>query len=95
MERRYEEAVTALKAGVRANPMDYSNPAGLAASYAQLGRTDEAAHAAEEVRRLWPFFDVDNFVALFDTGCSRAAPLSACEANHAIIAEGLHKAGLK
>jgi adenylate cyclase len=95
LERRYEEAVTALKAGLRANPSDYSNPAGLAASYAELGRTDEAAHAAEEVRRLWPFFDVNNFVALFDTYCSRGAPPSACEANHAIIATGLHKAGLK
>jgi adenylate cyclase len=96
MERRYEEAVTALKAGVRANPMDYSNPAGLAASYAQLGRMDEAMHAADDVRRLWPFFDVDAFVALFDTGCRRAAaPPSACETNRALIAEGLHKAGLK
>jgi adenylate cyclase len=95
MERRYEEAVTVLKAGLRASPSDWSNPAGLAASYAQLGRTDEAMHAAEEVRRLWPFFDVDNFVAVFYTGCMRAAPLSACEANRALIAEGLHKAGLK
>jgi class 3 adenylate cyclase/TolB-like protein/Flp pilus assembly protein TadD len=95
LERNYEEAVTALKAGVRANPKDYSNPAGLAASYAQLGRMDEAAQAAQEVRRLWPFFDVDNFVALFDTSCSQAGPRSACEANHATIVEGLHKAGLK
>jgi adenylate cyclase len=94
LERRYEEAVTVLKAGVRASPGDYSNYAGLAACYAQLGRTDEAVHAAEEVRRLWPFFDVDDFVALFDTGCLPAS-LSACEANGAIIAEGLHKAGLK
>ena len=83
LERRYEEAVTALKAGLRASPSDYYNYAGLAASYAQLGRTDEAVHAAEEVRRVWPFFDVDSFVAQFD------------EANRALIVEGLHKAGLK
>jgi tetratricopeptide (TPR) repeat protein len=95
MERRYKEAVTALKAGLRASPSYYFNYAGLAASYAQLGRTDEAVHAAEEVRRLWPLFDVDDFVGLFDAGCLRAAPSSACEANHAIIVEGLHKAGLK
>jgi adenylate cyclase len=94
LERRYEEAVTTLKAGLRASPSDYSNPAGLAASYAQLGRMDEAALAADEVRRLWPFFDVAKFVAMFDTGCERAAPLSVCEANRALIAEGLHKAGL-
>src|SRR5216683_5690411 len=83
LERRYEEAVTALKAGVRTSPSDYYNYAGLAASYAQLGRTDEAVHAAEEVRRVWPFFEVDSFVAQFD------------EAHRALIVEGLHKAGLK
>jgi len=83
LERRYEEAVTALKTGVRTSPSDYYNYAGLAASYAQLGRTDEAMHAAEEVRRVWPFFDVDTFVAQFD------------EANRALIVEGFHKAGLK
>ena len=96
MERRYEEAVTAAKAELRTNPNDYSNYACLAASYAQLGHNDEAAHAAEEVRRLWPFFDVNDFVARFsDTGCWPAASRSVCEANHAIIVEGLHKAGLK
>ena len=83
LERRYEEAVTALKAGLRTSPSDYFNYAGLAASYAQLGRTDEAVHAAEEVRRVWPFFDIASFVAQFD------------EANRALIVEGLHKAGLK
>jgi TolB-like protein/Flp pilus assembly protein TadD len=95
MERRYEEAIAALKAGLRVSPSDYSNPAGLAASYAQLGRTDEAAHAAEEVRRLWPFFEVDGFVALFDAYCLRGAASSVCEANHATMVEGLQKAGLK
>jgi adenylate cyclase len=94
MERRYEEAVAILKAGIRTSPRDYSNPAGLAACYAQLGRTDEAAHAAEEVRRLWPFFDVDDFAALFNTNCLPASR-SACAANHTLIVEGLHKAGLK
>jgi adenylate cyclase len=83
LERRYEEAVTALKAGLRTSPSDYFNHAGLAASYAQLGRTDEAVHAAEEVRRVWPFFEVDSFVAQFN------------EANRPLIVEGLHKAGLK
>ena len=95
MERRYKEAVTALEAGLRTSPTDYSSDAGLAASYAQLGRTDEAVRAAGEVRRLWPFFDVDSFVALFDTGCSLAATSSTCKANHALIVEGLHKAGLR
>jgi TolB-like protein/Flp pilus assembly protein TadD len=83
LERRYQEAVAALKAGVRTSPSDYYNYAGLAASYAQLGRRDEAVHAAQEVRLLWPFFDVDSFVAQFDA------------ANRGPMAEGLHKAGLK
>jgi len=52
LERRYQEAIAALKAGVRTSPSDYYNYAGLAASYAQLGRTEEAAHAAQEVRRV-------------------------------------------
>jgi len=83
LERRYEDAVTALKAGLRASPADHYNYAGLAASYAQLGRTDEAAHAAEEIRHIWPFFEVDSFVAQFNEG------------NRPLIVEGLHKAGLK
>src|SRR5262249_29885613 len=41
LERRYEEAVAALKAGLRTSPSDYFNHAGLAASYAQLGRKNE------------------------------------------------------
>jgi TolB-like protein/class 3 adenylate cyclase/Flp pilus assembly protein TadD len=82
LERRYEEAIAALKAGLRTSPSDYFNHAGLAASYAQLGRKNEAVQAAQEVRRVWPFFDVDTFAEEFD------------EANRALIVEGLHKAGL-
>jgi tetratricopeptide (TPR) repeat protein len=92
-ERRYKEAITSLKAGASVNPNDYYDQAGLAACYAQLGQIDEAVHAAEEVRRIWPFFDVDSFVVTFDTNCS-ATP-AVCRANHAFIAAGLHKAGLK
>jgi adenylate cyclase len=94
LERHYKEAITSLKAGVSNNPNDYYNQAGLAACYGQLGRMDEAAHAAGEVRRIWPFFEVENFVATFDTNCSPTIP-SVCAANHALIVEGLHKAGLK
>jgi len=82
LERRYEEAVTTIRAGLRSSPNDYFNYAGLAASYAQLGQTDEAAYAASEVRRVWPFFKVDTFITQFDSR------------DRALIAEGLHKAGL-
>jgi len=94
LERRYKEAISALKAGVANNPNDYFNQAALAASYAQLGQMDEAAHAAGEVRRIWPFFKVGGFVAQFDTTCPPTAS-SVCGANHDLMVEGLHKAGLK
>jgi adenylate cyclase len=94
LERRYNEAIATLKAGVSNDPNDYFNQAALAACYAQLGQMDEAAHAAGEVRRIWPFFNVDSFVAQFDTVCSPTIP-SVCAANHTLIVEGLHKAGLK
>ncbi len=84
LERRYEEAVTTLKTGLRTSPNDYFIHAGLAASYAQLGRRDEAAHAAEDLRRVWPFFETDTFVQQFQS-----------EANRALIVDGLRKAGLK
>jgi hypothetical protein len=47
-----------------------------------------------EVRRIWPFFEVESFVAQFNTNCLPTTP-SVCWANHALIVEGLHKAGLK
>ncbi|MEA2783203.1 MAG: adenylate cyclase [Rhodospirillaceae bacterium] len=84
LERRYEEAVAALTAGVRAGPDDYYIHAGLAAAYAQLGRKDQAAHAADDLRRVWPFFEVDSFVVQFQG-----------DANRALVVEGLRKAGLK
>jgi adenylate cyclase len=93
LEHRYKEAITSLKAGASVNPNDYYDQAGLAACYAQLGQMDEAAHAAGEIRRIWPFFDVESFVVTFDTNCSTTP--SVCRANHSLIVEGLHKAGLE
>ena len=84
LERRYEEAVTAFAAGVRTAPNDFYIHAGLAASHAQLGRKNEAAQAAADVVRTWPFFRIDQFIAEFQG-----------EADRALIAEGLRKAGLK
>jgi adenylate cyclase len=82
--RRYEEAVIALQAGLRTSPGDYFNYAGLAASYAQLNRKDEAAHAASDLKRVWPFFAIDSFTRQFQG-----------EADRALIVEGLRKAGLQ
>jgi TolB-like protein/class 3 adenylate cyclase/lipopolysaccharide biosynthesis regulator YciM len=57
---------------------------GLAASYAELGRLEEARHAAEEVLRVWPFFEVEQFVGQFR---GREAQAS--------LTTGLAKAGLE
>jgi TolB-like protein/Flp pilus assembly protein TadD len=83
LDHRYGDAVRVLEVGRRTSPDDYFIYAGLAASYAQLERKDEAARAAEDVKRVWPFFKVDAFIAQFQG-----------EADRALIAEGLRRAGL-
>jgi TolB-like protein/class 3 adenylate cyclase/Tfp pilus assembly protein PilF len=82
--RRYDDAVRVMEVGVRQNPDDYFDLAALAASYAELGRVDEAAGAATATLRAWPFFHVDTFISQFQR-----------EEDRALIAEGLRKAGLR
>lgn len=80
---RYEDAVKVQEAAVRRSPNDYFVYAGLAASYAQLGRTADAKRAAQDTLRTWPYFTVTDFADQF------TAP-----GNGKIIG-GLRKAGLK
>jgi len=82
--QRYDEAVRWAEAGIRHNSADYFNHACLAASHAKLGRMQDAARAASATLRAWPFFHVDTFVSQFRR-----------EADRALIAEGLRKAGLR
>ncbi len=82
--RRYDEAARWAEAGIRQNPVDYFNPACLAAAYAQLGRMEDAARAASATLRAWPFFHVETFVSQFRR-----------ESDRVLIAEGLRKAGLR
>jgi adenylate cyclase len=84
LEHRYREAVAAFTPALAKSPDDYFVHAGLAAAYAQLGRQEDAARAAAAVKHDWPFFSIDFFVAQFQA-----------EADRSLIAEGLHKAGLK
>lgn len=79
---RYDEAVAIFEpiAGSGSSHIEY---AGLAAAYAELGRTAEAKHAAAEVKRLWPFFKIPNFARQWNDERSRK-----------LIADGLTKAGL-
>ena len=84
MVRRYDDAVAELEGALRTNHGDVFVHAGLAASYAQLERAEDAAREAAAVMRLWPFFRVDIFASQFRD-----------EANRLLVVEGLRKAGLK
>jgi hypothetical protein len=57
---------------------------GLAAACAQLGRREDAERAAEQVRRLHPFFEPALFGSILPD-----------ERHRAHLAEGLAKAGIK
>ena len=81
---RYEDGVRVMERQEQQFPSDFFVHAALAASYAQLGRKEDAARAATSVRRSWPFFHVDTFVTQFRRTQDRDT-----------IREGLLKAGLK
>ena len=80
---RYEDAVKVQEAALRRSPDDYYVHAGLAASYAQLGRDIDAKRAAEDTLRTWPFFSSVEFASQFSS------------VNYVAIVSGLSKAGLK
>jgi adenylate cyclase len=81
---RYEDGVRVMERQEQQVPSDFFIHAALAASYAQLGRTEDAARAASGTLRSWPFFHVDTFVQQFQRTQDRDA-----------IREGLRKAGLR
>ncbi len=60
---RYDEAITALKRGAERNPNYPAFPLFMAASYAMLGREEEARSAAAEVLRINPRFSLKAFAA--------------------------------
>ncbi len=80
---QYEGAVRILEP-IASPGSDYMGFAGLAATYAMLGRDEEARQAAAEVKRRWPFFAVDSFVDQWADPEARAK-----------MAEGLRMAGLE
>jgi adenylate cyclase len=81
---RYEDGVRVMERQVRQFPGDYFVHAALAATYAQLGRKEDAARAASSTLRTWPFFHIDTFISQFRGADDRSA-----------IREGLLKAGLR
>ncbi len=84
LKGQYGQALDILEKGVVKRPDFVGYYIALAATYAQLGRTEEAANAANEVRRLDPFFAVDSFGTAFRNSAHREDFL-----------DGLRKAGLK
>ncbi len=86
LQGRYDAAIAILERGLGRFPQAEYGFAqiALAAAYAQAGRSEDAAKAAEEVRRLAPFFEIDGFTALFRDPEQQ---------EH--IADGLRKAGFE
>lgn len=80
---RYQDTVAVIerfRSTIGEDPAPYAI---LAAAYARLGEEAEAAAAAEDVRRLSPFFDTESFAAFF-------AP----EGHETDLLEGMRAAGL-
>ena len=84
-EGRFEEAVLAAQRGLKERPGTVSTYRVLAASYAHLGRLDEARHAIEQVLRLYPGYSL---------GARSRFKFAMFQAPRAAIyIEGLRKAG--
>jgi adenylate cyclase len=84
LKGQYDTAISTIERGVAQYPDFAGNYLALAASYAQAGRSEEAARAAAEVLRLDPFFEVESYGTVFRNPADRAT-----------IRKGLIKAGLK
>ncbi len=80
----YGKAIRTLEGALGRNPNLVFLHIGLSAAYAQADRADEAARAAANVRRLHPFFNVEDFGNAFRKETDRLS-----------IRKGLRKAGLK
>jgi adenylate cyclase len=83
LSEHYDDAVATLQGVIARQPHHVPSHIVLAASYAMAGRMDEATRAADEVRRLHPFFDADLYGEAFRESAHR---------DH--LRDGLRKAGL-
>ncbi len=84
LKGRYDAAISRIERGVAQYPDFVGNYIALAAAYAQAGRSEDAARAAEKILRLDPFFELESYGSVFSNPADRAA-----------IKKGLRKAGLK
>ncbi len=84
LKGRYEDSLSLLKRGLARKPDFLGSHIALAAAYAQLGHSKEAASEAATVLRLDPFFELESYGTVFRNPADRSA-----------IIDGLRKAGLK
>jgi adenylate cyclase len=83
LKGEYEDAIRTLEQAMSRRPNSAWGYIGLAAAYAQAGRTEDARRSAEMVKKLHPFFEVDSSFTLLRNPADRNK-----------ILEGLRKAGL-
>ena len=83
LKGRYNDSIWTLERGLSQYPDNVFLHIPLAAAYAQAGRLQDAGRVAATVRRLHPFFEVDNYGTAFINLVDRAR-----------IADGLREAGL-
>jgi adenylate cyclase len=83
LKGQYEKAINVLKEGVSRKPDWVGNHIILAAAYAQASLSSKAANEAQEVLRLEPFFEIENYGTVFRNQADREK-----------IIQGLRKAGL-
>jgi adenylate cyclase len=84
LKGRYEDAVKVLEQGVSRRPDITDSHVALAATYAQMGRIEDASREVALIPRLDPFFDLGSYGTAFKNPADRNA-----------ILKGLRKAGLK
>jgi tetratricopeptide (TPR) repeat protein len=65
LQGRYDDAITTAQSGVGRYSHHVSLYIALAVAYAEAGQLEAAARAADELRRLHPFFEVDAFGQFF------------------------------
>ena len=83
LDGRYEDALARTRESLRREPTVFYAAIVSAAALGQLGRTEAAAAAARDVRRLRPFFTIAWFTAALTD------PIDAAH-----MADGLRRAGL-
>ena len=84
LKGRYADAIRILERGLDRSPDYVYGHIVLAAAYGQTGRLDAAVRETEEVKRLDPFFEVEEYGRLFRDSTHAAR-----------VIEGLRKAGLE